>query len=104
MKLALAGGARRQGARGPVTDMTAAGSPTRGLVQIAMLEFTRVLGDRPNQIDKLREDVQVSADDLLRFEPEKPITEAGLRMNINVGIHYPRHLARPATAVCRFIT
>jgi malate synthase len=59
-----------------------------GLVQIAMLEFTRVLGDRPNQIDKLREDVRVSADDLLRFEPEKPISEAGLRMNINVGIHY----------------
>ena len=29
-----------------------------------------------------------SAADLLNFEPEKPITEAGLRMNINVGIHY----------------
>jgi len=59
-----------------------------GLVQIAMLEFARVLGDRPNQIEKRRDDVRVGADDLLRFEPEKPITEAGLRMNINVGIHY----------------
>ncbi|HWY73959.1 MAG TPA: malate synthase A [Burkholderiaceae bacterium] len=59
-----------------------------GLVQIAMLEFTRILGDRPNQIDRQREDVQVSAADLLRFEPEKPITETGLRMNIHVGIHY----------------
>jgi malate synthase len=59
-----------------------------GLVQIAMQEFTRVLGDRPNQIDRQRDDVQASSADLMRFEPEKPITEAGLRMNINVGIHY----------------
>jgi malate synthase len=59
-----------------------------GLVQIAMLEFTRVLGDRANQIDKQRDDVQVGPGDLLRFEPEVPITEAGLRMNIDVGIHY----------------
>jgi malate synthase len=59
-----------------------------GLVPIAMLEFTRVLGDRANQIDKQRTDIQVGATDLLRFEPETPITEAGLRMNIDVGIHY----------------
>jgi malate synthase len=59
-----------------------------GLVELAMTEFTKVLGDRPNQIDKQREDVQVSASDLLDFRPEAPITEAGLRYNINVGIHY----------------
>jgi len=59
-----------------------------GLVQVAMLEFTRVLDNRPNQIGKQRDDVQARAADLLRFEPEAPITEAGLRMNINVGIHY----------------
>jgi malate synthase len=59
-----------------------------GLVQIAMLEFTRVLGDRPNQIGKQRDDVRSEAADLLRFEPEVPITEDGLRMNIHVGIHY----------------
>ena len=59
-----------------------------GLVPIAMDEFVKVLGERPNQIDKKRNDVQVSADDLLNFAPEAPITEAGLRMNINVGIHY----------------
>jgi malate synthase len=59
-----------------------------GLVQIAMLEFTRLLADRPNQMGKQRDDVQVTAEDLLRFAPEVPITEAGLRMNINVGIHY----------------
>jgi malate synthase len=59
-----------------------------GLVPVAMEEFVRVLGDRPNQIDKRRDDVQVGAADLLDFQPEAPVTEAGLRMNINVGIHY----------------
>src|SRR6202007_817987 len=33
-------------------------------------------------------DVAQRAADLLRFEPEVPITESGLRYNINVGIHY----------------
>jgi malate synthase len=59
-----------------------------GLVSIAMEEFVKVLGDRPNQIRKRRDDVQVRAADLLNFQPEAPITEAGLRLNINVGIHY----------------
>ncbi|MBS0449109.1 MAG: malate synthase A [Proteobacteria bacterium] len=59
-----------------------------GLVEAAMEEFTAVLGDRPNQFDKQRPDVNVTAADLLDFKPETPITEAGLRMNINVGIHY----------------
>jgi malate synthase len=59
-----------------------------GLVPIAMEEFVKVLGERRNQIDKKRDDVNVAAADLLDFQPEKPITESGLRMNINVGIHY----------------
>ncbi len=59
-----------------------------GLVEPAMKEFMAVLGDRQNQFDKQRDDVQVSASDLLNFQPETPISEAGLRMNINVGIHY----------------
>ncbi|AKJ26916.1 malate synthase A [Caldimonas brevitalea] len=59
-----------------------------GLVEPAMKEFLAVLGDKPNQIDKQRPDVNVTAADLLNFQPETPITEAGLRMNINVGIHY----------------
>jgi malate synthase len=59
-----------------------------GLVPIAMEEFMKVLGDKPNQIDKQRDDVQVTGKDLLDFRPEAPITEAGLRNNINVGIHY----------------
>ncbi|MGA0611488.1 malate synthase A [Caldimonas sp. KR1-144] len=59
-----------------------------GLVEPAMKEFVAVLGDRPNQFEKQKPEVSVSAADLLNFQPEAPITEAGLRMNINVGIHY----------------
>jgi malate synthase len=59
-----------------------------GLVDAAMEEFVAVLGSRPNQFDKQRPDVRVTAAELLDFKPETPITEAGLRMNINVGIHY----------------
>ena len=59
-----------------------------GLVDTAMEEFVKVLGDRDNQIDKQRDDVNIEAKDLLDFRPESPITEAGLRNNINVGIQY----------------
>ena len=58
-----------------------------GLVSIAMEEFVKVLGDKSNQWSK-----QVSGNfgpkDWLNFVPEQPITEGGLRNNINVGIHY----------------
>ncbi len=59
-----------------------------GLVELAMSEFKRVLGDKPNQLSKQRQDVDIKVADLLNFQPEAPITEAGLRYNINVGIHY----------------
>ena len=59
-----------------------------GLVPVAMEEFVAVLGDRPNQIDKKRDDVSVAPADLLNFQPEQPITEQGLRHNISVGIQY----------------
>jgi malate synthase len=57
-----------------------------GLVPIALEVFNdRMPG--PNQLDRLREDVHVTAADLLTV-PEGPITEAGLRININVGLRY----------------
>jgi len=59
-----------------------------GLVEPAMIEFKKVLGDKLNQFEKQKPEVQVKGSDLLNFQPETPITEAGLRMNINVGIHY----------------
>ncbi len=42
----------------------------------------------PNQYGKQRPDVNVTAKDLLDFRPESPITEAGLRNNVQVGIQY----------------
>jgi malate synthase len=59
-----------------------------GLVEPAMTEFKKVLGDKLNQFEKQKPEVNVKGSDLLDFKPETPITEAGLRMNINVGIHY----------------
>jgi len=42
----------------------------------------------PNQYHRKRDDVSYTAKDLLDFRPEAPITEAGLRNNISVGIQY----------------
>ena len=59
------------------------------LVDVAQAEFDKVLGDRPNQIGRLREDVSVGAEDLLRVGPVGDgITEEGLRNDCNVGIQY----------------
>jgi malate synthase len=58
-----------------------------GLVPIAKAVFDQHM-PQPNQYDRQRPDVQVSAADLLKFQPERPITEAGLRNNISVGILY----------------
>jgi malate synthase len=59
------------------------------LVETARREFEAVLGDRHNQIDRQRDDVEVSAEQLLDVAstPGRQ-TEAGLRMNCNVGIQY----------------
>jgi malate synthase len=58
-----------------------------GMVQLALDAFNAKM-PQPNQIDRKREDVQVSAQDLLDFGPSGPITEAGLRQNISVGMQY----------------
>jgi malate synthase len=59
-----------------------------GMVQLAKEAFDRLM-PTPNQIAvKKREDVNVTTADLLHFEPEAPITEKGLRLNVNVAIQY----------------
>lgn len=58
-----------------------------GLVGIAKAVFDEHM-PTPNQVHKKRDDVQVSARELLDFQPEQPITETGLRNNISVGIQY----------------
>jgi malate synthase len=59
------------------------------LVPLCREVFDSVLGDRPNQLDKLRDDVHVTAEDLLSVSKTPgQITEAGLRNNISVGLQY----------------
>jgi malate synthase len=59
------------------------------VVQTAMAEFDAVLGERPSQVDRLREDVDVGAAELLDVAATPgEVTEAGLRNNVNVGIQY----------------
>ena len=59
-----------------------------GLVPVALDAFNRLMPEA-NQIEaKKREDFVASGADLLKFGPESPITERGLRLNINVAIQY----------------
>jgi len=59
------------------------------VVPVATDEFDRVLGERPNQIDKQRPDVSVGASDLLDAgSTPGEITEAGLRSDVSVGFQY----------------
>jgi malate synthase len=58
-------------------------------VPVATEVFDGVLGDRPNQVERQRGDVSVSADELLDLRVEGGVvTEAGLRQNVSVGIRY----------------
>src|SRR5512132_359360 len=57
-----------------------------GLVPVAKAVFDEHM-PRPNQLDKMREDVLVTAADLVAV-PKGPITEEGLRNNVRVGIQY----------------
>ena len=64
-------------------------------VAAAMEEFDEVLGDRPHQVDRRRDDVEVSAEQLLDVPAtEGDITEEGLRSNVNVA--HPVHLVMAA--------
>ncbi|WP_433870253.1 malate synthase A [Saccharopolyspora sp. CA-218241] len=60
-----------------------------GLVPICFEEFDAVLGDEPNQIDRTREDVTVTADQLLDVAatPGERTIE-GLRAAVDVGVRY----------------
>jgi malate synthase len=58
-------------------------------VENAMKEFDAVLGDRSNQVDRKRDDVNVTAEDLLDVQSTPgDITDVGLRGDVNVGIQY----------------
>ncbi len=59
------------------------------LVPVALESFDRVLGERPNQIERQRDDREIRSADLLDIASTPgSITEAGLRNNVSVGIQY----------------
>jgi malate synthase len=59
------------------------------LVPVALEAFDRVLGERPNQIDRQRDDVEVGPSELLDVAATPgDVTEEGLRNNVSVGIQY----------------
>jgi malate synthase len=57
-----------------------------GLIPVALEEFDKILSG-PNQLDRLREDVEVSADDLL-VAPAGTISYAGFENNVDVCVRY----------------
>jgi malate synthase len=58
-------------------------------VPVATDAFDAVLGERPNQVERQRDDVEVAAAQLLDVAATPgEITEQGLRSNVNVGIQY----------------
>jgi malate synthase len=60
-----------------------------GLVPVAREIFDAELGERPNQLERLREEVAVEAADLLDLRvPDGAVTEDGLRLNVRVAIQY----------------
>jgi malate synthase len=73
------------------------------LVPICREVFDSVLGDRPNQLDRTREDVRVTAAQLLDIKDTPgSITEAGLRNDISVGIQYLATWLKGSGAVAVF--
>jgi malate synthase len=68
-----------------------------GLVAVAQAEFDAVM-KTPNQISRKRDDVQVTATDLLKV-PTGTITEAGLRNNISVCLQYLEAWLRGSGAI-----
>lgn len=59
------------------------------LVPVAKEIFDDYLKEKPNQIDRKRDEVEVNQKELLNFAiPKGTITEEGLRLNINVGLQY----------------
>ena len=73
------------------------------LVPVALEVFDAKLGDRPNQLDRLREDVSVTAAQLLDAKATPgEVTEAGVRNNVSVGIQYLESWLRGGGAVAIF--
>jgi malate synthase len=69
------------------------------LIPVAQAEFDAVLGDRPNQVDRRRDDVEVSPAQLIDCRIGLPITAAGVHGNVSVAIRYLEAWLRGVGAV-----
>ncbi|UIN31358.1 malate synthase A [Microbacterium binotii] len=69
------------------------------LIPVARAEFDAVLGDRPNQLDRQRDDVEVTAAQLIDVHIGRPITAAGVHGNVSVAIRYMEAWLRGLGAV-----
>ncbi|WP_044441168.1 malate synthase A [Agreia bicolorata] len=59
------------------------------LIPTARAEFDAVLGDRPNQLERQRPEVSVTARELIDLSGiEKTVTDAGLRSNVSIALRY----------------
>jgi malate synthase len=69
------------------------------LIDTARAEFDAVLGDRPNQVDRLRDDVHVTPDDLLDLRIDGTVTDAGVAANVSIALRYLEAWLRGTGAV-----
>ena len=70
------------------------------LIPTALAEFDAVLGERPNQLERLRPEVQVSASDLLDVSTAGgTVTAGGVRSNVTVALRYIEAWLRGTGAV-----
>ena len=58
------------------------------LIPIAIAQFDAVLGDRPHQVERQRDDVHVTASQLLDVHIGRPVTPDGVHANVSVAIRY----------------
>ncbi len=58
------------------------------LIATARAEFDAVLGDRPNQVDRLRDDVHVEARELVDLHIDGEVTDAGVAANVSIALRY----------------
>jgi len=70
------------------------------LIPTARAEFDAVLGDRPNQVDRLRPEVHVTPEQLLDVRSIGGyVTDGGVRDNVSIGIRYIESWLRGVGAV-----
>ena len=58
------------------------------LIPTARAEFDAVLGERPNQLERLREEVHVTAAQLTDLDIDGEVTDAGLAANVSIALRY----------------